>query len=107
MRAVREGQSREVQGFSRGHARATTVFRLDCLEMRGLCFLYARALEEQGIPIDMICGTSIGSIIAAVFATGKDSAGILAACERHFRRLVRFYLPDDGVDDRINGSSRN
>jgi len=36
----RWGDQREVQGVGRGNARVTAVFRLDCLEMRRLCFLY-------------------------------------------------------------------
>lgn len=29
-------------------------------------------LQEQGIPIDMIAGTSIGSLVGAIYAGGKD-----------------------------------
>ena len=33
-----------------------------------------RALEEQGIPVDAIAGTSIGSVLGAIYATGRDAA---------------------------------
>jgi hypothetical protein len=41
----RGGNQREVQEVSRGNVRVTAVFQLDCLEMRGLCFLYATRLD--------------------------------------------------------------
>jgi len=31
-----------------------------------------RAIEEAGIPIDMICGTSMGALVAGVYALGWD-----------------------------------
>ncbi len=33
-----------------------------------------RYLEEEGIPVDMICGTSIGGLMGAMFSLGYDSA---------------------------------
>ena len=33
-----------------------------------------RAFEEQGIPIDAIAGTSIGSVLGSIYATGRNAA---------------------------------
>ena len=52
-----------------------------------------KALEEQGIPIDMIGGTSIGSIIAAAYAMECDAKTIHSACDQHFRKLFDFTFP--------------
>ena len=43
-----------------------------------------RALEEAGIPIDMVSGASMGSIIGAQYAMGKDYRGMLAMCKKLF-----------------------
>jgi NTE family protein len=40
---------------------------------RGLAHLgVMRVLDEAGIPVDMIAGTSMGAIVAAIYATGGD-----------------------------------
>ena len=45
---------------------------------RGLAHLgVIRALEEAGVPIDVIGGTSIGAIMAALCARGMDDAALL------------------------------
>jgi len=47
---------------------------------RGLAHIgVIRALNEAGIPIDMIGGTSMGSMISSLYAMGKDYQGITAA----------------------------
>ena len=43
-----------------------------------------RALEERGIPIDVIGGTSMGSIIAAQYAKGLTPDEMVALCRRTF-----------------------
>ena len=35
-----------------------------------------RAFEERGIPVDAIAGTSMGSVIGALYATGRTAAGV-------------------------------
>jgi NTE family protein/lysophospholipid hydrolase len=52
-----------------------------------------RALEENGVPIDMVCGTSIGAIIAAGVALEYDSKKISAVCSQYFRRFFDYTLP--------------
>ncbi len=40
---------------------------------RGLAHIgVIKALEEEGIPIDMIAGTSVGALVGALYAQGKD-----------------------------------
>ena len=61
---------------------------------RGFAHLGAlRALEETGVAIDFVGGTSIGAIIAAGPALGLDAAGSLAMCRRHFSGLFDVTLP--------------
>lgn len=55
-----------------------------------------RALNEAGIPIDIIGGASAGSFVAALYAMGLDYEGMLEinkAIFRNPRRLFDFTLP--------------
>lgn len=52
-----------------------------------------RALEEVGVPIDIVGGTSIGSIIAAGPAQEIRYEEALAGCKEHFRALFDPTLP--------------
>jgi predicted acylesterase/phospholipase RssA/CRP-like cAMP-binding protein len=64
---------------------------------RGLAHLgVIRALEEAGVPIDVVGGTSIGAIMAALCARGLDDAERVQAVTdiaRTGRRLVTPTLP--------------
>jgi NTE family protein len=64
---------------------------------RGLAHIGALAvLEEEGIPVDIIAGTSAGGIIAALYATGLSAADI-----RDFVASVRLL---DIVERRSGGA---
>jgi len=52
-----------------------------------------RALEEHGIPIDKVCGTSIGAIISSGLAIGYDSTRITTLCKTHLNNLFDYTLP--------------
>jgi predicted acylesterase/phospholipase RssA/CRP-like cAMP-binding protein len=52
-----------------------------------------RAMEENGIPIDVIGGTSIGAIMAALYALGLDHDERVGRTVRNNRRLVTPTLP--------------
>ena len=52
-----------------------------------------RALEEQGIPIDRVCGTSVGAIISSGLAIGHDSVNLSLLCKKQFRNLFDYTLP--------------
>jgi NTE family protein len=40
-----------------------------------------QALEQGGVPIDLVTGTSMGSIVGAIYATGMPAAEIIARTE--------------------------
>jgi predicted acylesterase/phospholipase RssA/CRP-like cAMP-binding protein len=50
-----------------------------------------RALRESNIPVDIICGTSAGALIAAQFAMGWDDTRLETENKRIFRRAMRFF----------------
>jgi len=52
-----------------------------------------QALEETGVPIDWVGGTSIGSIIAALPAQGLDAAAAREVCRRYISSLFDPTLP--------------
>lgn len=43
-----------------------------------------RAIQESGIPIDVIGGTSMGAIISALYALGLDHQSMVEICKRFF-----------------------
>ena len=47
-----------------------------------------RAIEEAGIPIDMICGVSMGAIIAAQYALGNDWESMIRMNKREMGRKM-------------------
>ena len=52
-----------------------------------------RAMEELGIPIDMIGGSSIGAPVAGPTAQGQSAAEALDTISNHFRSLLDYTLP--------------
>ena len=52
-----------------------------------------RALEDAGVPIDVVGGTSIGAIMAGVFAVGMDDAQRVKALTDKVGRLITLTLP--------------
>ncbi|MGH8711398.1 MAG: patatin-like phospholipase family protein, partial [Burkholderiales bacterium] len=52
-----------------------------------------RAIEETGIPIDIVGGTSIGSIIGGMVALQFDSQKIYAACKQYISNAFDYTLP--------------
>ncbi|ORU90873.1 MAG: hypothetical protein A6F71_07960 [Cycloclasticus sp. symbiont of Poecilosclerida sp. M] len=52
-----------------------------------------KALEENGVPIDIVGGTSIGAIIGAAIALQYDSNKTFELCSRYFRKFFDFTLP--------------
>ena len=67
------------------------------------------ALKEENIPIDVIVGTSIGSVFGALYADGADLelASKIAANLRH-EQLIDVVLPKTGLikGDKIEGFFR-
>jgi predicted acylesterase/phospholipase RssA len=55
---------------------------------RGLAHIgVIRALEEFAVPIDVVGGTSIGGIIAGLYALGYDSRSMIDLCRRGFVQM--------------------
>jgi NTE family protein len=58
------------------------------------------ALERNGIPIDLIAGTSIGAIVGAFYAAGKDigeiKKAVLSLSRRQMLSLADFTIPTRG-----------
>jgi NTE family protein len=52
-----------------------------------------RALEEAGVPVDVVGGTSIGAIVGALCALGQDDAARVRALTHQIGRLVTLTVP--------------
>jgi len=69
--------------------------------VRGLAHIgVLEILEKEGIPIDMIAGTSVGAAVGALYAQGKDASQIKGlALDMGWKRLaplVDLALPKTG-----------
>ncbi len=57
-----------------------------------------RVLEAYGIPIDVICGTSVGALVAATYASGTSLAEMeRQGAETHFRDFGRWTISRMGM----------
>jgi NTE family protein len=70
----------------------------------GFCHIgILKVIEEEKIPIDVVAGSSIGSIIASLWAAGYSSSQILEICQQEFKEpkhiwgLVDFTFPSLGL----------
>ena len=52
-----------------------------------------RAIEELGIPIDMIGGTSIGAVVAGMHVCSKRHRGLVELWTRNFRSVLDYTFP--------------
>ncbi len=62
-----------------------------------------RAIEEAGIPIDMVAGTSIGSLVGAVYASGRLDTLEQAFLTFDWKRIRSFFDPVFPRSGLING----
>jgi lysophospholipid hydrolase len=54
---------------------------------RGMAHLgVLRALEERGIPVDMVAGASIGAIVGGAVAMGMDTDRLMSLCRETFQK---------------------
>lgn len=91
---VREGDPRDVARLARLLTGTGVGLVLGGGGARGFAHLGAlRALEECGVPVDYVGGTSIGSIIAALPAMGLDARASHELCSRYFSSLFDPTLP--------------
>jgi NTE family protein len=57
-----------------------------------------RILETYGIPVDVICGTSVGALVAATYASGTPLAEMeRQGAETHFRDFGRWTISRMGM----------
>ncbi len=52
-----------------------------------------RALEERGVPVDTVVGTSIGSVLAGFYATGGSHTESMKLTEKHFADVLDYTIP--------------
>jgi len=69
---------------------------------RGLAHIgVLEALRKEGIPVDMIAGTSVGAVIGALYAQGKDSSQIkelaLNLSRKRLTPFIDLSLPKTGL----------
>ncbi|MFP4147959.1 MAG: cyclic nucleotide-binding domain-containing protein [Nitriliruptoraceae bacterium] len=56
-----------------------------------------RAMEELGIPIDGVAGSSVGSAMAALVAMGTPTEQLVPLTERFFHRVLDYTPPVSGI----------
>ncbi len=80
-------------------ARRTVGIALSSGSAHGLAHIgVLQVLEEAGIPIDVIAGTSIGSLVGAIYATGKGIRSLLSFADESAMKLnVRSGLWDYAI----------
>jgi NTE family protein len=84
---VRLGVAADIARLARIQSRQAIGLVLGGGGARGFAHLGVyRALEEQGIEVDYVGGTSIGAVMAALIATGRPSPHLIAAARAAFSR---------------------
>ena len=82
---VRHGSEADMRRLARRLTGRSIGLVLSGGGARGLAHIGAiRALEELAVPIDVIGGTSIGGIMAALYALGHDSRSMIELSRRGF-----------------------
>ena len=73
---------------------------------RGLAHIgVIKVLEENHIPISMIAGTSMGSLIGALFASGLNGTEMEEiACNTNLKTTSRLFIPTPSVQGLIDGN---
>jgi NTE family protein len=88
-------------------ARPTVALVLGGGGLRGFAHLgVLRALEEAGVRPDLVVGTSVGAVVGAAYASGKDSAQLEAAAGGvRILSLIDLTLSQSGImrGERIAG----
>jgi len=73
---------------------------------RGLAHIgVIKVLEENNIPISMIAGTSMGSLIGALYASGLTGSEMEEiACNTNLKTTSRLFMPTPSVQGLIDGN---
>lgn len=83
--------AKAVRRISRQVSDSLVGLVLGCGVAYGFCHIgVLKVIEEENLPIDIICGASIGSFIAALWASGKSSSEILEIT-REFKQPNSFW----------------
>ena len=94
---IRVGERRDVERLVRHLTNRANGLVLGGGGARGMAHLgVVRAIQEAGIPIDVVCGTSFGALVGAAVALGWDHRTILQAFREALARsrgLYDFTLP--------------
>lgn len=97
---IRRGNARDMARLARILSGRAVSLVLGGGGARGFAHLgVLRALEELGIPIDMIGGSSIGAPISGWVATGKSAFECLESARRAFKSLIDITLPTTALLD--------
>lgn len=86
-----------------GRKKTSVGLALGSGSARGLAHIgVIRAIEEAGIPIDCIAGTSIGALVGAVYAAGNLNSLAQAYSEFTWKKIAYFFdltFPKSGLID--------
>jgi len=89
-----EGSSPDAGRVARVAVGRGTALALSGGGGRGFAHLgVVRALEELGVPIDIVGGTSIGGILASVIADGMSSSEAIEWARLHFPKSLDYTIP--------------
>jgi NTE family protein len=81
------GQGRAIRDL----ARARVGLALGGGGARGIAHIgVIRALEEEGIPIDLIAGSSMGAVVAAAYAEGRPARRLYHDMRHHWGKMGHF-----------------
>ena len=94
---LRRGRSADIERLARRITGRAVGLVLGGGGPRGFAHLgVLRALEERGVPVDMVGGTSVGAVIGSLYALGWDHDLLVKRCVRGFietRNLFGYTLP--------------
>ncbi|WP_299082514.1 cyclic nucleotide-binding domain-containing protein [uncultured Paraglaciecola sp.] len=52
-----------------------------------------KAMEELGVPIDMVCGTSMGAPLAGMLAQGANAQEVITRSKQAYNKIIDFTFP--------------
>lgn len=82
---LRPALERDIERLARFQARTAVGLVFAGGGARGFAHLGAlRALQEHGVPVDFVGGTSMGAVMSALSATDQPAAGVVEIARRFF-----------------------
>lgn len=81
---VRAGDDRDLDRLARGLTGRAHILVLSGGAARSIAHIgVLQALEQANVPIDLVCGTSMGAVVAGLHARGRDAEQIRVLMRRH------------------------